>query len=126
MRLYTAMLLLLGLFGCSRSIPSPERPKNVPATAVWAGSAKGAGWEKGGEWFDCDYSRGRNWNNCTVYADVSGVVLESGRFRLQDEKRAARKEELQYTFYTLGEIHLSNNQMLVRIDKPQESDATTR
>jgi hypothetical protein len=114
MRVYAAMMLLLTLFGCSRSIPAPERPKNVPATAMWSGGPDG------GDWFDCDYDPKRDWNNCTVYSDVTGVVGESGRFRLKDEKRAARKEELRYSYYSLGEIHLSNNQMLVRIDKPND------
>jgi hypothetical protein len=108
------LALLFLCTGCSSDIPTPERPEAVPSSAVWAGGPDG------GTWFDCGAGGNNRWNQCTVYADVSGVVLESGKFQLQAEKRAARKDELKYTFYTLGEIHLSDNQALIRIDGPKD------
>lgn len=111
-------LLIFGslsvLCGCARSDKPPERPKGVPTTAVWSGGMKG------GDWFDCDYDPNRTWNNCTVYADVTGAVIESGRFQIRGSNRPATPEELKYAYHSLGEIYLKNEKILVRIDSPEK------
>jgi hypothetical protein len=43
-------------------------------------------------------------------------VLESGQYRLREEKRAARPDELQFADYSIGEINLRNNKALVRVE----------
>jgi hypothetical protein len=107
-RIYPIIVLIILLSGCT-SVSEPERPPSVPMTAVWSGGPDG------GNWFDCDSKRDSEYNRCTVYADVTGVVLESGRYQLRDEKRAAMKNELQYAYYSLGEINLRNNKLLLRV-----------
>ena len=105
------LIFLPFIMSCSRHYTAPERPENVPASAVWAGNEKG-------DWFDCDYNQERDWNNCTVYADVSGAVVESGRFQVEGRKRAAIPSELQFAYHTLGKIILKNGKMLINQNPP--------
>jgi hypothetical protein len=102
------IVVLIMLSGCT-GVSDPERPGNVPATAIWSGGPDG------GNWFDCDSGKNSEYNNCAVYADVTGVVIESGKYQLKDERRAATKNELQYAYYSVGEINLKNNKLLIRI-----------
>jgi hypothetical protein len=108
MRIYSIVITVMLLGGCAH-VSSPERPPNVPASAVWSGGPDG------GNWFDCDTKQDSEYNHCMVYADVTGIVLESGRYQLRNEKRAATKNELQYAYYSEGEIYLKNKKTLIRI-----------
>lgn len=111
MRIVALIVLLSLVFACTYGgAHTPERPTTVPQTAIWAGGPHG------GDWFDCDAISGASHNRCTVYADVTGVVLESGQYRLREEKRAARPDELQFADYSIGEINLRNNKALVRVE----------
>lgn len=51
----------------------PVRPQNVPGSALWAGGPDG------GMWVDCRVAEGLELE-CHVYADVTGVLVEGGRF----------------------------------------------
>lgn len=63
----------------------PQRPANVPAAAERVAS----------KWVWCQPPRdGEQWNFCEVYADKSGTLVKSGRYRLHDQKRAATGQEL--------------------------------
>lgn len=107
-RLYPIVVLIILFSGCT-GVSDPERPPSVPTTAIWSGGPDG------GNWFDCDSKNNSEYNYCTVYADVTGVVLETGHYQLRDEKRAAAKSELQYAYYSEGEIYLKNNKVLIRV-----------
>jgi hypothetical protein len=122
---FLCLLFMAALWlGCGMSATQPTRPKNVPPAAIWAGGPDG------GNWFWCDFVLDRSWNKCSVYADVTGALLEKGQFQLKDEGRAAAEAELQFAYYSLGEIHLANNRTLVRIDvdpdREHESPNQTR
>ena len=101
-------VLLTSLVGCTGGAVL-KRPKNVPGTAVWSGGPDG------GDWFDCAVGESTMFNNCTVYADVTGAVVESGRYQLKGSNRAATKDELQYAYHSKGEIFLKNNKALIRL-----------
>lgn len=109
MRILPIIFMFFILSGCS--VSDPERPPSVPEAAVWSGGLDG------GNWFNCDSKLDSEYNSCTVYADVTGVVLETGRYQLKNEKRAAMKNELQYSYFSAGEINLNNNKVLVRISE---------
>ena len=109
-RTYFIIILIYLPIGCTIT-SDPDRPQNVPASAVWSGGPDG------GNWFDCDSEKNSAYNNCTVYADVTGAVIETGKYQLKVEKRAATKNELQYAYYSVGEINLRNNMLLTRIDE---------
>ena len=66
------------------------RPKDVPQEAV----------RVSGEWIVCQTAQsGETWNRCSVYADKTGSLITSGRYRLRKYERAATRDELQYTMY---------------------------
>jgi hypothetical protein len=68
----------------------PIRPKYVPEEAV----------RVSGEWIVCLTAQsGETWNQCSVYADKTGTLITSGRYRLREHERAATRDELQYTMY---------------------------
>jgi hypothetical protein len=64
------------------AIPVPARPSGVPHNAHWSGGPDG------GNWFDCVHANLDIWS-CSVYADVTGVLVASGKYKLtaQSEKR---------------------------------------
>lgn len=68
----------------------PIRPKNVPDEAI----------RVGGEWIVCQTAQsGETWNRCSVYADKTGSLITSGRYRLRQHERPATRDELRYTMY---------------------------
>ena len=95
-----------------RKVP-PDRPTNVPAQAVWAGGLDG------GSFVHCEVDSSRDVNKCTVYNEDTGQVMEQGDFRLKTEGRAARVEELKYTWADWGGmIGLADGQTLQRVTSP--------
>jgi hypothetical protein len=97
------------------------RPRNVSAGArhvfTWESSA----------WFDCNIDTKRDVNVCWAW-DSYGRLLTAGDFRLRDENRAARKDELRPsitgpsnadgisdTIYLFGPNGLIMGRALVRI-----------
>lgn len=98
------------LFGCGNEGHPPERPQGVPSEAVWAGGLDG------GSFVLCQIDLTRKVNTCTVYNDFSGQVVEHGDFRLKGEDRAARLEELNYSWADGGGmIGLKGGRTLVRV-----------
>jgi hypothetical protein len=68
----------------------PIRPNLVPQQGV----------RVSGEWIVCQTAQsGETWNRCGVYADKTGSLITSGRYRLRRHGRAATRDELQYTTY---------------------------
>lgn len=63
-----------GLLGRDDS-PTPMRPANVAASALWAGGPDG------GVWIDCVKSAGRLFQ-CGIYAQYNGALVEQGQFEL--------------------------------------------
>ena len=97
------------LFGCGQQQP-PKRPAGVSADAVWAGGLDG------GSFIMCEIDSRLNVNKCVVYNDFTGQVMEKGDFRLKNEGRAARPEELKYTWADWGGmIGLANGKVLSRV-----------
>ena len=68
------LMVLMLMMGCS-AVHAPERPTDVPRTAVWAGGADG------GAWIRCDPIAKEPYTEyeCTMYHE-SGGVWASGRF----------------------------------------------
>ena len=98
------------LFGCGHQHIPPDRPAGVPAEAVWAGGLDG------GSFIRCEIDPARNVDKCTVYNDYSGQIMEQGDFRLKDEGRAARAEELKYAWADWGGmIGLADGRVLSRV-----------
>jgi hypothetical protein len=106
-----ATLMLAGfLVDCGIRKP-PERPAGVPAEAVWAGGLDG------GSFVLCDADSGAPANNCAVYNEDTGQVMDRGSFRLKPENRPARKDELRYAWADWGgQIGLSNGRTLARLN----------
>ena len=57
----------------------PDRPANVPADAIWAGGPDI------GEWVSCRQTSETGAFHCRVYANVTGVLVEEGVFRIRPE-----------------------------------------
>ena len=85
------------------------RPKSVPRYALWVGGADG------GAYVHCTLDLTHNANPCTVWNDSTGLVVESGNYRLEKEGRAASEAELQPSFPDFGgRIYLENGLILKR------------
>jgi hypothetical protein len=68
----------------------PKRPDNVPERAN----------RVGGKWIMCEPPQhGEPWNDCKVYADQTGSVIASGRYKLRVPNRPATQQELRYVLY---------------------------
>lgn len=59
----------------SEPLRVPLRPSTVPGDALWSGGADG------GAWFLC-YAHDDKRYECTVYADMTGDVVEQGVYAL--------------------------------------------
>ena len=106
-----AFVICLLYAGCYRQYP-PERPKSVPAEAVWAGGIDGGGWVV------CSTSSSE-YNECTIF-DEGGGSQGPGRYVLKSSGRAARSDELKYTYLTGKAIGLQGGLELTRIDAARQ------
>ena len=86
------------------TLPSPERPVNVPTSASWSGGADG------GAWFDCKELEFPRFQ-CAVYAETTGVVITEGIFQLILEYPDGTKR-LRYAYYSGSEIYLSHARLV--------------
>lgn len=71
--------LVVGLQLCACQSPTLEpqhRPPSVPNDAIWVGGADG------GAYVRCGIDLARNVNPCSVWNDHTGVLVESGDYRL--------------------------------------------
>lgn len=75
----TAATALCVVCGCGPV--DPPRPTSVPASATWCGGPEG------GAWVDCT-SLGAGVVRCSIYADASGYVIDSGTWHNSAESRA--------------------------------------
>ncbi len=57
---------------------NPIKPINVPESAVWVGGIDG------GVWLNCSGDAIANLD-CQIFADVTGVLVEKGKFSPKDE-----------------------------------------
>jgi hypothetical protein len=113
MRLKLALVAVSALVSCGyRKVP-PDRPPGVPSQAVWAGGLDG------GSFILCDVDSERDVDNCTVYNEDTGQVIDRGAFKLRAENRAARAEELKYAWADWGGmIGLADQRVLKRVQLP--------
>lgn len=107
------LVTFAALLSCAcRKVP-PDRPAGVPPQAVWAGGLDG------GSFILCGIDSKKDVNNCVVYNEDTGQVMDRGAFRLRTENRAARTEELQYNWADWnGMIGLADGQVLKRLQQP--------
>jgi hypothetical protein len=54
-------------------------------------------------------------NHCTVYADETGSIIETGSYVLEDSRRAAIQDELDLASYNYDGIRLRNGELLVPV-----------
>lgn len=73
------------------SSEAPERPANVPDSALWAGGVDG------GMWVECSATNSGALA-CRVYANVTGALVEDGEFTFVPNT-------IRPTFYSTGLIH---------------------
>lgn len=104
----TGSLLMMA---CYRPYP-PARPDGVPNSATWAG-----GWDGGG-WVTCSSDANADHNTCTIY-DEQGRTRGSALYKLKNLNRAARPEELKYTYVTGMAIGLEGGLELMQLSANQ-------
>ena len=101
-------ILILCAAACSRY--SPPRPPGLPNNAVWV---NGAGTSKDGRFLDCSVDSARNVNRCRAFYPNGKLDCERD-FRLQPGDRFARRTELDYKAWKVGEgIVLNDGRRLV-------------
>ena len=83
--LSVAALIVALLFACFTFIKptssTPEKPANVPSDAQWVGGIDG------GDWLICHEVSTRTMT-CTVFADVTGVLVDEGIFTFDEEHQS--------------------------------------
>lgn len=90
----------------------PERPNNVPTTAIWDGGVDG------GNWIDCQLVDSlQNIFYCTVYEDFNGEILFKGKMKLEGEKISLSQLKNILGVYSGNEIYLKNSKKLIAIDE---------
>jgi hypothetical protein len=109
----TVSLLYAALISChnATSMEPKVRPVGVPQDAVWAGGADGGAYVK------CRVDATRNVNPCSVWNDYSGVLIESGNYRLLKEGRAATESELKVAFPDFGGSILLEGGQVLKLQK---------
>jgi hypothetical protein len=105
------ILISLHSLACSKEQP-PSRPLTVPQDAQWAGGPDG------GCWVRCSIDVQRDVNYCVAYLDTTGDIMQSGDFRLRGLHRAARLEELSYSWCDGSLIGLKKQLVLEPIVTP--------
>jgi hypothetical protein len=100
--------MLLLEIGCYRPYP-PPKPNGFPIEAAWAGGLDGGGW------VHCS-TPSPDYNECTTF-DEDGRTTGPGLYVLKRESRAARQEELKYTYVTGKVVGLQGGLELERVDE---------
>jgi hypothetical protein len=106
-----ALFLVSLLLSCGKpaELRPAKRPSAVPASAVWAGGADG------GAYVQCAFEIGQNVDECSVWNDYTGQLVESGKYMLSKERRAATVSELKVRGADFdGSIFLQNGLVLRR------------
>ena len=104
------LLCLVALMSCDDARLEPKkRPTHVPETALWVGGGDG------GAYIECSVDAKRDVDMCTVWNDFTGEIVESGKYRLVKENRAATQSELKLRFADFsGLIYLGGGLILKR------------
>ena len=91
----------------------PERPENVPATAVWAGG------RDGGDFIDCvDFPDSSGCFDCVVYSDFVGWIEMKGIFCLDEGKISIDSLRKVYGCYNGYWISLEDGRQLAPVVHP--------
>ena len=93
------LLFFIGLLACRTT---PNRPANVPASAVSIDRV----------FIDCSVEESSRANRCTVYEGNSGEVQVSGLFELSGAGREANQTELRYAGFDGSRIWLQDARTL--------------
>ncbi|WP_089407040.1 hypothetical protein [Granulicella rosea] len=110
------LIVSVGMYGVgcrSAELRPSHYPAGVPAKAIWAGGADG------GAYIYCSIDDVHDANDCTVWNDSTGEIVEQGKYRLVRHNRGAKAAELDYSFADFGgTIGLKNNLVLKRTTLP--------
>lgn len=114
MRAFLTCLLLLP--GCtSEPLDPPERPEQVPESAVWAGGLKR------GFWFQCEGTDAQGLYSCTIYNEDTGQAEQSGIFEAPG--RSPLDEPLEFSTFTGYDIVLVDGSRLKPTFDPFPEDS---
>jgi hypothetical protein len=107
------LIAIVALAGCQYDLRPPKRPGGVPSEATWVGGIDGGGWVL------CHADEPLSgYNLCTVWNE-EGRPFESGRYRLRDKfknlNRAAKSDELHYTYASADLIGLQGGLELLKV-----------
>ncbi len=112
------VLVMVVLYGCSKSEIEKTKLDNVPDSAIWAGGVDG------GNWFYCqEYDEAYKYK-CTVYNDYNGAILAVGDFLFRKKQWSKEKrdviyfdvesrQEIEYSFFDGTTIFLKKDFVLV-------------
>jgi len=117
-RLSALVIVLFIVAGCDKTQLLPERPTNVPESAVWGGGVDG------GSWLVCKPRKERYAYACEIYWDSDGTLWAKGTYLLrkvnwdQGQKRAIYIEaegapEMAFNYFDGKIIHLKGKFVLV-------------
>lgn len=101
------------VLSCNQHELAPERPENVPESAVWAGGSDG------GAWIDCQALTEAGSYDCAIYSDFSGAALQKGEYRAP----AGVAVELDFNFFDGTVIGLKNGVLLSPAFDPWPEDS---
>lgn len=94
----------------NNKIEQPERPENVPTSAVWDGGVDG------GNWIACNnVDSTNNLFFCKVYEDYSGKMIYQGKMKLEGEITSEKKLIKLLGIYSGNEIYLKDKRKLIAI-----------
>ena len=125
-RLSALVIVLFIVAGCDETQLLPERPTNVPESAVWGGGVDG------GSWLVCKLRKERSAYACEIYWDSDGTLWAKGTYLLrkvnwdEGQKRSIYIEaegapEIVFNYFDGQIIHLKGKFVLVPhgiIDSP--------
>ena len=102
------------LFGPAKGMAPSVRPAGVPKDATWVGGADG------GAYVRCSVDEARNVDQCAVWNDFTGDLIESGDYRIRGQARAATEQELRTISFPDfdGHIYLEKEMVLDRMQPP--------
>ena len=87
----TFLILLVGV-SCKRAASAPQRPADVPSSAVWVGGSDG------GVFLDCTPTANSLYS-CSVFNDTTGDVLGSGVFAVEGRESSKPVQVSDYSAY---------------------------
>ena len=101
--------LFIIFISCNTEIKQPERPKNVPKTAIWEGGTDG------GTWIQCDSTNTDNIFYCKIFNDFDGTLLSEGKYKLDGISQPVDSIRKYLGVFTGSKIILRNKKFLILI-----------